>query len=112
VKLPQEILFGNLVISLSKQESQIFLNEWIKSYMELPRGSNIFIDTNVFLALENADDALHQRALEVWSRFENLQPKLFTSIFILSETLTVLSLRVSKIHAIRFGERVLGSKVF
>lgn len=79
--------------------------------MKLPQNSTIFVDTNIFIALENADDALHPQARGIWRQLETVQPKLYTSIFILSETLTILSLRMTKSTAVRFGNWIFSSDV-
>ena len=61
----------------------------------------IFIDSNVFIALRYLDHPLHEKALKISSR---ISEPLVTTNIVISETLTVLSMRVSKLLAIQFGK--------
>lgn len=67
---------------------------------------SVFVDANVFIALINQEDRLHQRALELRDQLRKEKGRLVTSSFVLAEVLTVLSLRVNKKKAIEFGELV------
>ena len=72
---------------------------------KLARGS-VFVDANVFIALINKDDNLHQRAKKLRDKLKREKARLVASNFVISEVLTVLSLRVSKKKAIEFGRLV------
>lgn len=72
---------------------------------KLARG-RVFIDANVFIALINQDDHLHQRAKELRNQLRKEKARLVTSNFVISEVLTVLSLRISKKKAVEFGRLV------
>lgn len=65
---------------------------------------DLFIDTNVICALYNSKDSLNAKAEKVKHLFEEYKPVL--SNFILLETYTILSQRVSKEFAIKFGQDV------
>lgn len=71
----------------------------------------VAVDANVFVALFNRDDALHQRAIRLWQEFQREPIVLYTSDLIVSEVLTVLRLKVGREAALRFGEIVFGSSV-
>ena len=68
--------------------------------------NNIFIDANVFIALLNRQDGLHERASVLWSELENRGYSLITSNFVISEVITVLSMRVGKQVALQFADTV------
>ena len=68
--------------------------------------NNIFIDANVFIALLNRQDGLHERASVLWSELENKRHNLVTSNFVISEVITVLSMRAGKQVALQFADAV------
>lgn len=70
--------------------------------------NSVFVDANVFIALINKDDALHKRAVALRDKLRNEKASLLTSNFVVSEVITVLSLRVDKKKAVEFGELVYG----
>ncbi|MEK7534716.1 MAG: PIN domain-containing protein [Patescibacteria group bacterium] len=65
---------------------------------------SLFIDTNVICSLYNPKDSLNTKAEEGKHLFKEYQPVL--SNFILLETYTILSQRVSKEFAIKFGQDI------
>lgn len=65
---------------------------------------NLFIDTNVICALYNPKDSLHAKAQNIKSLLTMYSP--VVSNFVLLETCTILSQRVSKEFAVSFGNRV------
>lgn len=65
---------------------------------------SIFADTNFLCALENPLDSLHEKAITVNQQTIGLS--LVVSNFVLLETYTILSQRVSKEFAVGFGQRV------
>lgn len=64
----------------------------------------LFIDTNFICAVYNENDSLHKKAHKLQELLEQYTPVI--SNFILLETYTVLSQRISKQFAISFGERI------
>ena len=69
----------------------------------------VVVDSNIFIALFNQDDTLHERAVALWQEFRDDQGVLlYTSNFVLAEVLTVLRLRVSRTAAQSFGAIVFG----
>lgn len=64
----------------------------------------IFVDTNVLCAIYNVEDSLHIKRSYIKSILTQYNPVL--SNFILLETYTILSQRISKKFAIAFGERI------
>lgn len=56
---------------------------------------DLFIDTGAFLARYLQNDNLHKEALSKWARLEKKKNKLVTSVFVINETTTLLSRRVS-----------------
>ena len=51
----------------------------------------IFIDTGAFLAKYLAKDQYYARSIEIWEELTKTKIKLFTSNFIIDETLTLLA---------------------
>lgn len=64
----------------------------------------IIVDTNFLCALENPNDSLHDKAIIAKRLTKGF--KLIITNFILLETYTILSQRVSKGFAVSFGERL------
>lgn len=65
---------------------------------------SVFVDTNALCAMYNIEDSLYSKKDQIESILRDYAP--IVSNFILLETYTVLSQRVSKKFAIAFGERV------
>lgn len=65
---------------------------------------SIIVDTNVICALYNPKDSLYEKAQEIKPLFTKYKP--LVSNFILLETYTILSQRISKEFSIGFGERI------
>lgn len=70
----------------------------------------LFVDTNILCAINNPQDSLHSRALKIISFVTAFNP--IISNFILLETYTILSQRVSRSVSIKFGESIVKDKVF
>ena len=59
--------------------------------------TNVFIDTNVFVALEDENDSTHKRAIQLSEFLLNQHNvKFYTSSEVISETLTVISRKLGK----------------
>lgn len=61
-----------------------------------------FVDSNFFIALSKKDDSTHQKAQKVLNKSKNKSIALYTSYYVIDETVTVLSRRLSKKEAIEF----------
>lgn len=69
----------------------------------------IFVDSNVFIALSNEKDTLHHQSLRVATKLEEANVPLVISNLIFSEVVTILSQRVTKTVSIRAGKKILES---
>lgn len=71
----------------------------------------IFIDTGAFLAKFLAKDQFHSRCLEIWDELSFSKNKLFTSNFIIDETLTLISRRAGYQFAVDKAFTFYSSKI-
>ncbi len=71
---------------------------------------NLFIDTNIICSLYNIKDSLYTKAQNIKPLFKIYNP--VVSNFILLETYTVLSQRISKQFSLDFGKNVYKDRVF
>lgn len=67
-------------------------------------GNRIFFDSNFFIGLINESDPLHSQALAVIQKLQGSFFQAVVSNFIISEVVTVLSLRVDKNLALNFAD--------
>ena len=76
--------------------------------------SKIFVDTNVFYALRDKNDSTHKKAVKILDEIQEKNISLFTSSYVIGETLTLISLRLGKRQAIEFVEQVevLAEEIF
>ena len=58
--------------------------------------SKLFVDTNIFVSLNDETDATHEKALVLKEKIRGITDKLYTSSDIIGETLTVLSKKLGK----------------
>ncbi len=65
----------------------------------------ILVDSDAFIALRKQDDSNHKRAFLMFNNFKDKKVKFFASNYVFSETITVLSQRVSHKNAIEFIEQ-------
>lgn len=70
----------------------------------------VFVDTSAFYALADADDPAHGRAVEFLGA--NHETPLVTTNLVFAETMSLISKRLGKAVAIRYGEAVRESQVF
>jgi predicted nucleic acid-binding protein len=68
-----------------------------------------FVDTGAFAALYNAHDQYHDQAKAVWQSFLKENPALYTSNYVISETIILLRVRAGFAAAERFGDDVFAS---
>ncbi len=71
---------------------------------------SLFVDTNYLCALYNRSDSLHERARNISPSLHEF--RIVISNFILLESYTVLSQRVSKNHVITFKEDMYNEKYY
>lgn len=71
---------------------------------------NLFIDTNFICALYNSKDSLYVKAQNIKPILDIYNP--IVSNFILLETYTVLSQRISKKISVDFGNNVSKDRIF
>jgi len=74
----------------------------------------LFIDTSCFAALEDVDDANHLRAIEFREMIRKGKTSfkmLYTSNYVIDETLTLLRMKCAYATAVRFREVLEASKV-
>ncbi len=64
----------------------------------------IFIDTSAWYALSSVRDAVH---LEANRLLASVQERLFTSDYVIDETLTLFRSRGENVHALTFGAEVI-----
>lgn len=64
----------------------------------------IFVDTSAWYALSSTRDVNHQDAIRTLS---SLRERLVTSDYVVDETLTLLKSRGEKLHALKFGAKVI-----
>ena len=72
----------------------------------------IFIDTGAFLARYLERDQHRKEAARLWQDIERTKPKLFTSNFVLDETLTLLARRSSYPFAAAKARTIFASDAF
>lgn len=69
-----------------------------------------FVDTGAFLARYVAGDQHHRRAVRVWKQLERSGSPLFTSNFVVDETLTLLARRTTYSFAAERAEVFYSSR--
>lgn len=71
----------------------------------------LFVDTSGWCAVYNRADTNHPRALSYWREIAGTAGLVYTTDYILDETLTLLRSRVGHEPAVTFGRTVLASEV-
>jgi predicted nucleic acid-binding protein len=71
----------------------------------------IFVDTGAFLARYLASDQHHGAATDQWTKLKREHPRLFTSSFVLDETLTLLGRRAGYAFAAHRGRAIYASEI-
>ena len=74
----------------------------------------LFVDTSAFLALEDGNDRNHKSAIEFRNAIrDSLTPYriLYTTNYVLDETLTIIQNELGHSSAISFGEAIKSSKL-
>lgn len=70
----------------------------------------VFVDTSVFLARYLRNDQFHGAALTIWRGLERSEARLYTSNFVLDETLTLLGRRANYAFAAERGAAIYASQ--
>jgi predicted nucleic acid-binding protein len=70
-----------------------------------------FIDTSGWCAIYDKSDDNHKAAFPFWTKIAANIGTLYTSDYIIDETLTLLNVRISHTTAVEFGRIILASKV-
>lgn len=68
---------------------------------------SVFIDTSAFVALNNPQDFNYKRIIEILEKAKKEKFIYITSNYIIAETLTVISQRISHTRAVNFFEKDL-----
>jgi len=71
----------------------------------------IFVDTGAFLARHVEGDQYHRAAVRAWKRLERSPGALFTSSFVVDETLTLLGRRTTYAFAAARADALYASRV-
>lgn len=66
----------------------------------------ILVDSDAFIALAKEDDTNHQKAIKLLGELNNDEVNFITSNYVFSETVTVLSIRISHKAALDFIARI------
>lgn len=72
----------------------------------------VFVDTSAFAALENRRDGNHRVAVAEFRKLVRQRDRLFTSDYVLDETITLLKSRAGPRIALSWGQRMLASALF
>ena len=70
-----------------------------------------FIDTSGWCAVYDKSDKYHAAAFSFWQSAAAKLGVLYTSDYIMDETLTLLNIRINHAAAVEFGRTILSSKV-
>lgn len=73
--------------------------------------NSLFLDTSFIIALEDADDQNHDKAMLYWRKFKKKPCKLVTTSYIFDETVTLLKRRLGFVKASEVGKRLLESSL-
>ncbi|MEW8958782.1 MAG: PIN domain-containing protein [Moorella sp. (in: firmicutes)] len=70
-----------------------------------------FVDTSGWCAVYDRSDDNHGKALSFWQKIASTAGTLYTSDYVMDETLTLLRVRTGHTSAVEFGRLILASKV-
>ncbi len=74
----------------------------------------LFVDTSAFIAIVNAGDSWHEKALELLGKIEDGDLKfkrIVTSDYVIDETITRMRFSVGYKEAVEWGRNILASNV-
>lgn len=66
----------------------------------------IFIDTGAFIARFIQDDAYHEKANLFWEKLHREKYKLYTSNFVVDETITLLARKISVVYSLEKADLI------
>lgn len=69
----------------------------------------IYIDTGAFLARYLKNDQYHEQAIYLWKKITDVRKPIFTSNFVLDETLTLLGRWAGNVFAVQKGKSIYAS---
>jgi predicted nucleic acid-binding protein len=69
----------------------------------------VFVDTSGFAGAFNKEDGRHPEAIRLWNQFRKDRWSIFTTNYVISETLTLLRVRSGQRIACQFGEAFYAS---
>jgi predicted nucleic acid-binding protein len=73
--------------------------------------SQLFLDASFIIALEDADDQNHEKAINFWNGFKKNPQRLITTTYVFNEIVTFLKRRISYDKASHIGEALLSSSI-
>lgn len=71
----------------------------------------LFVDTSAWLALNDKNDQYHNRAVAKISDIKKFRIELFTSEYVIDESITLIRYRISHQAAVTFGDSLLQSSI-
>jgi len=71
----------------------------------------LFVDTSAWLALNDKNDQYHNRAVAKISDIKKFRIELFTSEYVIDESITLIRYRISHQAAVTFGDSLLKSSI-
>lgn len=69
----------------------------------------LFLDTSFIVAMEDADDQNHAKAISYWKKFKKHPERLITSTYVFDETVTFFKKKISYKKAVEVGNLLLSS---
>ncbi len=79
--------------------------------MNTPSDSSIFMDTSAWIALFSAKDQNHNRAQVIFKRIQSAGWAMFTSDYVIDETITFMVKKSGYAAAVRVGDALLNSQL-
>ncbi|MBI3252901.1 MAG: PIN domain-containing protein [Candidatus Omnitrophica bacterium] len=71
----------------------------------------IFVDTGGWAALLVENDERHKEAVSIFGRLKESRASLYTSDYVIDETLTLIGVRGGHAHSVRAGKAILESSL-
>lgn len=63
---------------------------------------SVFVDTSAFLAIVNETDVRHQQASQIWAELVEMERVLFTTNYVILETISLIQKRLGMSHLGKF----------
>ncbi|MFZ5632322.1 MAG: type II toxin-antitoxin system VapC family toxin [Bacillota bacterium] len=71
----------------------------------------MFVDTSGWCALFDASDQNHGKAAQLWREISGSTARLYTSDYVLDETITLIRKKIDHESAVKFGRAILESRI-